>query len=151
MNSTNNQDIRSRLVGTWTLKSWTVKHDDGSEVNYFGDSPNGILIYSPEGYMSAHIARSDRENHTSNGLYDNNTEEMVASFKSYFGYYGKFYLENENTIVHHVMDAQFPNWKNDLQKRFFTLEGTDLEIITPPIETEGRSIVHHVIWQRAVL
>lgn len=150
MNSTiTKEDIRARLIGAWRLTSWTVKDDNGNEINYFGNNPHGILIYSEQGYMSAHIAKAKRKKHISNGLYDSHPEEITASFNSYFGYYGRFYLENENTIVHEVEDAQFPNWKGDLQRRFFKMEGADLEVTTPPIETEGKTIVHYVKWKKA--
>ena len=49
------------LLGAWRLESWTVGYSDRDDFSYpYGEDPQGLLVYSDDGWMSACIARRDR-------------------------------------------------------------------------------------------
>jgi len=47
--------LRERLIGAWKLVSYVEKPVDGSAPFHpMGEKPEGIIMYTPDGYMSAH-------------------------------------------------------------------------------------------------
>ena len=55
-------EIAQRLVGTYRLISFENFADDGEVQTPFGEHPRGFAIYTAEGYMSAILMVSDRDN-----------------------------------------------------------------------------------------
>ena len=52
--------MKESVIGTWRIVSTEVRGED-SQVTYpDGRDPQGYLIYTPEGYFSINIMRSDR-------------------------------------------------------------------------------------------
>lgn len=46
--------LRDQLIGAWTLVSYVEKPVDRSAPFHpFGETPNGIIMYTPGGFMSA--------------------------------------------------------------------------------------------------
>jgi hypothetical protein len=55
------QKLRERLIGAWKLESYVEKPVDGSAPFYpMGEKPEGIIMYTPDGYMSAQLMRPSR-------------------------------------------------------------------------------------------
>ncbi len=53
--------LHEQLVGAWKLVSYVEKPTDGSEPFYpMGTEPQGIIMYTPDGYMSAQLMRPGR-------------------------------------------------------------------------------------------
>jgi lipocalin-like protein len=51
--------LRDELIGTWKLVSYVETPVDGSPQRFpLGEKPEGILLYAPDGYMSAAIDAS---------------------------------------------------------------------------------------------
>ena len=54
-------DLRANLIGAWTLQSYVSMSIDGSDVVYpLGVDARGIIMYTPDGYMSAQLMRRDK-------------------------------------------------------------------------------------------
>jgi hypothetical protein len=52
------ESIRERLVGCWRLAGYDVTAVDGGRTDRpLGDNPLGTILYTPDGYMSAQLAR----------------------------------------------------------------------------------------------
>lgn len=49
--------IRERLVGCWLLVGHSVTADGGEASYPLGTSPPGTILYTPDGYTSAQLAR----------------------------------------------------------------------------------------------
>jgi hypothetical protein len=46
--------LREQLIGAWKLASYVEKPVDGSPATYpLGETPRGLILYTPDGYMSA--------------------------------------------------------------------------------------------------
>ena len=55
------EKLRDQLIGAWKLVSCVEKPVDGSAPYYpLGDNAEGIVVYTPHGYMSAQLMRSGR-------------------------------------------------------------------------------------------
>jgi hypothetical protein len=52
---------KERLVGAWALTSYVVRDiKTGVEDRPFGERPLELLLYTPDGYMSAQLQRPER-------------------------------------------------------------------------------------------
>ena len=50
------------LYGAWKLEAWTIGYSDRDDFSYpYGENPQGLLMYTNDGWMSASICRSDRQ------------------------------------------------------------------------------------------
>ena len=45
-----------QLVGAWELRSCTTSLPDGSKQYMYGSAPKGVIMYTPDGWMSCHMA-----------------------------------------------------------------------------------------------
>ncbi len=53
--------LRERLIGAWKLVSYVEEPVDGSAPFYpMGEEPQGIIMYTPDGYMSAQLMHPGR-------------------------------------------------------------------------------------------
>ncbi|MEL7001265.1 MAG: lipocalin-like domain-containing protein [Bacteroidota bacterium] len=141
-------NILTEIVGTWKLVSWKYENEDGKEVDFFGENPQGILMYDKEGYMNVQIHHHTRPNFHTEGLVDGTAEETERGFKSYVAYYGKYYQEEPDMITHKVEGSLFPNWEGNIQKRYFKLSGNNLTLSTPPLASGNKKINFTLEWIR---
>jgi hypothetical protein len=97
-------DVAALFVGTWTLQSFTEISSDGSCVEPMGRSPQGFLLYTKEGIVSAQLTGfedrskevSSKETGRSGG--NGNSENAVP----YIGYCGTFRMNVELGEVVHI-------------------------------------------------
>jgi hypothetical protein len=53
MTATTTDDLRTNLIGAWTLQSYEARSIDGSnETNPLGVDAKGIIMYIPDGYVA---------------------------------------------------------------------------------------------------
>ena len=139
---------RSRLVGSWRLVTYIARADDGSRIHPFGERPDGSLVYTEHGWMSAQVCAQDRANLTTADLWHASEAERAAAFSSYLAYCGTYEVRSD-VVVHRVVMSSFPNWVGSEQERFFEITDDDLLLRGPPIELGGKSFVHEFRWRRA--
>jgi hypothetical protein len=102
--------IGDKILGSWRLEKWIYENEAGDEIKYFSESPSGILIYEPSGYMSVQIQQSGRANFESQTLDVGTIKEKSGAFGSYLAYYGQFVEHNPGEFTHTVEGSLFPNW-----------------------------------------
>ena len=51
--------------------------------------PEGLILYTPDGYMSAQLSAADRPNFESDDMYKGKPQDYVAAGLSYLAYSGK--------------------------------------------------------------
>ncbi len=134
------------LVGTWRLVSWQVMQSDGTVSRAFGPEAVGYLIYSADGYMSAQIMDSDRQQSDPSFPQEDATSQTLPeadrarAYDTYLAYSGP-YTVSGHTVIHHVSAGLTPGWTGSEQVRTFRFEGDHL------ILGAGR---HVLTWERAV-
>jgi hypothetical protein len=70
------QGLRAQLIGAWKLVSYQEIPVDGSEpFEPLGGEPHGIIMYTPDGYMSAQLSTPDRPKFASGDWFAGTPEE----------------------------------------------------------------------------
>jgi Lipocalin-like domain len=140
---------RDALVGTWRLVSYEGRAADGHVTLDYGPTPQGRLMYDSGGRVSIHLMRPDRSRFSSGDFLRATPEELREAFDGYFGYYGRYTVdEKAGAVTHHVEGAAYPNYIGTDQRRLFTLEGDRLTLRTPPERAAGADVVYTIVWQR---
>ena len=134
------------LVGTWKLTSWTVRVvGETEDKEPFGPTPKGRLVMTPEGYWSVIITGANRHPART-------AEEKIALFDSVLTYSGKYTIEGDKITIRVDMSGnEIFTGANQVQTRFFKLDGEKLVVRTPEINSSalpGKKIVGTNIFQR---
>ncbi|MFJ6892979.1 lipocalin-like domain-containing protein [Streptomyces hokutonensis] len=144
--------LRSQLVGSWTLADWKVFTGDGDVDPPLGPAGDcsGLLIYTPEGTMSAHLTRTDRPRFADPSLDGGGQEEKADAYGSIISYAGTWEAdETARTVTHHVTIATFPNFVDADLTRVCVFEDDDtLKLDTPPMAMGGEARPSHILWRR---
>ena len=146
------RSLRETLIGAWRLVC-SVETDvkTGAVDRPLGDKPEGLILYTPDGYMSAQLSAADRLNFESGDMYKGKPEEYVAAGLSYLAYSGPYYVDEANRIVEHEMFVSlFPNWKGQRQARIVKLDEKELRLSpNRPLMFNGSLKRATIIWKRA--
>ena len=145
------EKLHDQLIGAWELISYVEKPLNGSPPNYpMGERPMGIIMYTPDGYMSAQLMRPNPGHFASRDWFKATPEEYQRAASTYFAYAGAFQVEGEKKIVtHFVLVSLFPNWIGQKQQRVARIEGDLLHLSTAsPIQSGGQSANAYLEWRR---
>jgi Lipocalin-like domain len=132
--------IRERLVGCWRLVGFSVVAGEGGEADLpLGGDPRGTILYTPDGYMSAQLARS--------GPYEADQEPDAY----YIAYSGPFDVDEQaETVAHHVQVSVIPSWLGTTQVRRvqFREPATLVLSASEPGPRDGVMTTTTVTWSR---
>jgi Lipocalin-like domain len=142
-------DVGEKLVGTYRLLTMEDYADDGEVSRPFGDSPEGFITYTPEGYMLAILSRPDRAPFEGGDILGGSPEEQSAAFLSASSFAGRYEVR-DNQVVHTLEAATFPNWKGTTQPRRFELTDTHLTLFPPKLLMHGKMRSSRVHFERIV-
>ena len=137
------------LVGAWKLVRWEIAYSDDRPVSLpFGEDAEGMIMYSPNGYMSAVLHRASRGPVSTQYVLQAPAEEKADLFAS-FMYYGGPYRIEGNDVIHSVEHALNPDLAGTQQVRHVAFEGDDL-ILTgeEKIAAADLSRFHTVRWRK---
>src|SRR4051794_21103599 len=96
--------LRARLIGAWKLVSYVETPVDGSEpFEPLGHEPNGIIMYPPDGYMSAQLSKPDRPDFASGDWFTGTPEDYQAEASTYIAYSGPFHVDEAGQTLTHSM------------------------------------------------
>jgi hypothetical protein len=143
-------DLRTNLIGAWVLQSYEARSIDGSTMTYpLGVNPRGIIMYTPDGYMSAQLMRSGRPRFSGDDMHLAPDDELAAAASGYLTYAGPYSVVRDGLIAHHVEVSLLPNWIGETQYRAARLYGSVLELNPPePVLIGGQRRSARVVWRR---
>lgn len=133
------------IIGAWRLCEYSLedKSNFGKRFYPLGEDATGFLMYTPDGYVSAHLMASGRPSYASGRLHTGSTEEMAQAAKGYMAYAGKFEIDpHSGVLIHHLEVSMNPTWLGQAQERIATISENRL-IITAPANNAL------LIWERA--
>jgi Lipocalin-like domain len=120
-----------QLVGAWELRSCTTIHPDGTRHHMYGSAPGGVIMYSPDGWMSCHMASGG-------------DADPGAAMVTHSGYYGPVVMRPDDSVVeHHVRNSTTEWMLGTVQERHYRIEGDTL--ILSAMLGENRT---EVVWSR---
>jgi hypothetical protein len=138
-----------QLVGTWKLLSYEFRFSDGSVSYPWGRDPEGLAIYSADGYMMATVCSADRPRFASDDMAQADPNESAQAARTYVSYGGPYELQG-NKVIHHVLVSLFPNWVGQPQIRIIEqLQGDHLTLATEPATFASQSVQGFFHWKRA--
>lgn len=137
------------LIGAWTLVSWRIEYSDGRAASYpFGEDAEGVIMYTPNGYMNAVLHQNARGPVSTQYVREAPADEKAALFDSFMQYGGRFRVEGEN-VIHQVEHALNPDLVGTEQLRHVALDGDTLNLSgEEKIEAAGLTRFHRVEWRR---
>ncbi len=146
------RSLREQLVGAWALSSFVERDiETGVENRPFGERPLGLILYTPDGYMSAQLQRPDRHAFADGDVLRATSEEYAAAGSSYVAYSGRFYVDEARRSLSHEMTVSFfPNWLGQRQVRLVEVDGKRLQLSTDgPQRFNGVLKTATLTWRRA--
>ena len=143
--------LRDQLVGAWQLVSYVEVPVEGGPERYpMGEDARGLIIYTPDGYMSAQLMAPGRPEFASGDWFDATDEELRAEATGYIAYSGPFHVDEEDRLFHSMEVSLFPNWLGQTQQRVVDLQGDTLRLSTAaPIRSGGVVVNSFLVWRRA--
>lgn len=112
------QSLRDRMVGTWEFVVAEVTAPDGKKSYPFGETPKGILVFTPDGrFAQIHVA-SDVPKIASNNRLTGTAEEYGAIMRRSLSVFGTYTVDEEKkTVTYRIVSSTFPNWQGEAQTR----------------------------------
>jgi hypothetical protein len=141
--------IREQLIGTWRLVSYETLGADGSVVRPMGRDATGFIMYVPDGFMSANLMVPGRPPFTGGGASTASQAELAAASAGYFGYAGRFEVDEAARAVRHRIEVSLvPNLVGTTQFRHTRFEGSRLILRGDPAPAAGRVSAPVITWER---
>ena len=127
----------NRLVGTWRFVTTELKHADGGTVDLYGPDPNGIIIFTSDGYFALTNTRPGRLRFASNNSMEGTADENRATVHGSVAYFGTYSVDEANSSFSiYIEGSSFPNYERTTQVRPFTIVADQLKFINP-VSTVG--------------
>jgi Lipocalin-like domain len=144
--------LRESLIGAWELVS-AVERDveTGVENNVLGERPQGFILYTPDGYMSAQLQGPARAPFKEGDLLRGSPAEYIAAGRSYIAYSGRFFVdEAKRSLSHEMAVSFFPNWVGQRQVRLVEVDDKRLQLSSDgPLRFKGTLKTATIHWRRA--
>jgi hypothetical protein len=136
------------LLGAWRLVSWQIRADDGRIEHPLGAEPDGLLVYTPDGHMSAALMAPGRPGFLGGDPLRGTAEECETAMRGFHTYSGRYRVE-DGRVIHSVEIALCPDLLGTEQVRYFRLAGDRLFLSTPPLTRAGITGIAELVWRRA--
>ncbi len=136
-----------RLIGGWRLAGWDIVSADGRVTHPFGPAPEGMILYTPDGHMSALIAEAGRKPLSAASMKTAPEAERADAFASFFAYGGTWRVEGDD-VIHVVTTALNPAFVGTEQRRRMAFDGTGLTLSADEPDGRGGSRRHAIRWRK---
>jgi hypothetical protein len=133
------QALRDRLVGTWNFVVAEVTAPDGKKSFPFGETPKGMLIFTPDGrFAQIHVA-SDVPKFASGNRLTGTAEEYAVIMRRSLSMFGTYTVDEEKrTVTFNIVSSTFPNTDGEAQTRTIDKLTDDELVNTNPNVAGGR-------------
>lgn len=131
------------LLGAWRLVSWSLVYADGRPPEFpLGEDAQGIIMYTPDGHVSATIMRKLRTAAASA-----TPSEAAGAHAESFAYAGRYALR-EGAVHHSIEIATNPALIGITTTRHIHLEGDTLALAGPDFAAASPR-TQRIVWRRA--
>ena len=131
--------LKEQIVGTWEFVVAEVTAPDGRKSFPFGETPKGILVFTPDGrFAQIHVA-SDVPKFASGNRLTGTAEEYAAIMRRSLAVFGSYTVDEEKkTVTYRIVSSTFPNWEGEAQTRSIDKLTADEFVNTNPNVAGGR-------------
>jgi len=140
-----------QLHGSWLLERFVIRFADGRPpVHPFGEDARGLLMYTPDGHMSAILSRAGRPLLDASRLETSAkapAEEKAGAFDSYLSYGGRWSIDGDE-VVHTVEYALTPNLVGRDNRRRAALDGDRVVLSYDVPARSGVTRHYSLTWRR---
>jgi Lipocalin-like domain len=139
------------IVGAWELMSYTERElPDGPMTYPHGPDAVGLIMYTPDGYMSAQIMTRGRPAYDRPTAGGGTTAQTAAAATGYLAYSGPYSVDEATGDIHHqVTVSLLPNWLRHTQIRHSQLRGDQLTLSAETLLPHGATVRSTLLWSRA--
>jgi len=131
--------LRDQLVGTWQFAVAEVAAPDGKKSYPFGETPKGILIFTPDGHFAQIHFASDVPKIASGNRLTGTPEEFSTIMRRSISVFGTYTVdEAKKTVTYRIVSSSFPNWEGEAQERTIDKLTADEFVNTNPNVAGGR-------------
>jgi hypothetical protein len=141
------------LVGAWQLVSVETIRPNGEVIHpYYGEHPQGLIIYDRSGWMSVQIVSDPMPAVPAGNSRDTfrgaPVAEKAVAADGYYAYFGPYTIdERASTVTHHVRHALYPGERGAEFVRRYTITGDLLTLVAKTHEA-GEDRERHLTWRR---
>ncbi len=133
------QSLKAQIVGTWDFVTAEITGADGKKSFPFGETPKGVLIFTPEGRFSQIHVASDVPKIASGNRLTGTAEEYAAISRRSLSVFGSYTVDEEKkTVTFRITSSTFPNWEGEAQTRTIDKLTADEFVNTNPNVAGGR-------------
>jgi hypothetical protein len=142
--------IATALIGVWTLHEYYEITEGLPRQHPFGFHPEGLLIYTPDGFMSAVLMLPDRPQLSGSGFRDGTSAQYTAAGKGFIGYSGNYDVDEALSVVTHRPQVAFaPNMIGSYQRRHVELTGETLVLTADHVQDGNAASTKSILrWSR---
>jgi hypothetical protein len=141
--------INADLMGAWSLESYSDTTEGKEAVFPFGPKPIGLLIYTPDGYMSAQLMSPDRSLLDVGDWNGQTQSDFHESARHFIAYSGEYQFDELTATVSHMPNVSFaPDLIGKQLKREVKLDGDRLTLTVVTSRVEGNSVKSSLCWLR---
>ena len=131
------------LLGAWELASWSLVYADGRPPEYpMGEDARGLIIYTPDGHVSATLMKSARP-----AAARASPAAAAEAYAQSFAYAGR-YTVRDNTAYHAIEIATNPALIGITSTRHIALAG-DMLTLSGPDFAAGSPRSQRIVWRRS--
>lgn len=107
----------NQVLGTWKLVSATID-PGGRDMPAYGQTPNGLLIFTPDMHFSAVITDADTPRFASDARDEGTDAENRMAVSRNIGFFGTYTVDEKGEFSgNRVEAATFPNWVGSVRTR----------------------------------
>lgn len=133
------QSLKAQIAGTWDFVVAEVTGADGKKSFPFGETPKGVLIFTPEGRFAQIHAASDLPKIASGNRLTGTPEEYAMINRRSLALFGSYTVDEEKkTVTFRITASTFPNFEGEAQTRTIDKLTADEFVNTNPNVAGGR-------------
>ena len=136
------------LLGSWALIEWRIEYSEGRPPSWpFGKDAAGLLMYAPDGWMSATMTKRERSALADGTVMKPDDASKARSFGEYLAYCGTWTLSG-STVSHDVRMSMNPVLIGLPHGREASLLDGVLTLIAKEPGPAGAVRTHYILWRR---
>jgi hypothetical protein len=133
------KSLKEQIVGTWDFVVAEITAADGKKSYPFGETPKGVLIFTPDGRFSQIHVANDVPKIASGNRLTGTAEEYAAINRRSLAVFGSYTVDEEKkTVTFNIVSSTFPNWQGEAQTRTIDKLTADEFVNTNPNVAGGR-------------